>query len=78
MSLDVHLHRLARFTEIVINAIRAAVSDTLDGHGTAAVASDPTMNVAVSPRLILGDVIEQIQQILALARRRGIIISIPP
>jgi hypothetical protein len=69
MGLDVHLHRLARLTEIIINAIRTAVSDPLDRHSAAAVASNPTMNVAISPRLILGDVVEQIQQILAFARR---------
>ena len=78
MRLDVYLHRFTRLAEIVINAVRAPVPNALDGHGSAAVARNTPMNVPISPGLVLRNMIQQVEQVLALSRRRRTIIPIPP
>ena len=39
------------------DTVRTSVSDTLDGHCTAAIASDSAMDVPVSTCLVFGDVV---------------------
>jgi hypothetical protein len=78
MRLDMHLHGLASLAEIVINAIGAAIADTLDWHGSAAIASHSPMDITIPPGLVLSYVVKQVEQVLTLSRGGGVIIPVPP